>query len=74
MSIALENAARSAGVGDDRLRRGVVYSTAAFNAHVVVDGRLDLWQRAGCLAVGMEAAALFVIFGLHGVAAAAVHA
>ena len=71
LSIALEDAARSAGVSEDRLRRGVVYSNAAFYTHDVLGGRLDLWQRAGCVAVEMEAAALFVIAGLHGVAAAA---
>ena len=71
LTVALEGAAHSAGVGD-RLRRGVVYSNAAFYTHDVLGGRLELWQRAGCVAVEMEAAALFVIAGLHGVAAAAV--
>ena len=72
LTVALEDAARSAGVGDDRLHRGVVYSNAAFYSHDVLGSRLELWQRAGCVAVEMEAAALFVIAGLHGVAAAAV--
>lgn len=72
LTIALEDAARSAGLGDDRLHRGVVYSNAAFYSHNVLGSRLELWQRAGCVAVEMEAAALFVITALHGVAAAAV--
>jgi uridine phosphorylase len=72
LTIALEAAARAAGVGDDRLHHGVVYSNAAFYPHDVLGQRLELWQRAGCVAVEMEAAALFVVAGLHGVAAAAV--
>lgn len=71
LTIALEDAARSAGVGD-RLHRGVVHSNAAFYSHEVLGSRLELWQRAGCVAVEMETAALFVIASLHGVAAAAV--
>lgn len=72
LTIALEDAARSAGVRDDRLHRGVVLSNAAFYAHDVLGSRLELWQRAGCVAVEMEAAALFVVAALHAVAAAAV--
>ena len=72
LTIALEDAARAAGVDEDRLHRGVVYSNAAFYPSDVLGSRLDLWQRAGCVAVEMEAAALFVVAGLHGVAAAAV--
>ena len=72
LTLALEDAARAAGVGPDRLRRGVVYSNAAFYPHDVLGPRLELWQRAGCVAVEMEAAALFVIAGLHGVAAGVV--
>ncbi len=72
LTIALEDAARSAGVGEGRLHRGVVHSNAAFYSHDVLGSRLELWQRAGCVAVEMEAAALFVIAGLHGVAAGAV--
>ncbi len=72
LTLTLEDAARAAGVGEDRLRRGVVYSNAAFYPHDVLGPRLELWQRAGCVAVEMEAAALFVVAGLHGVAAGAV--
>ena len=72
LTIALEEAARSSGVGPDRLHRGLVYSNAAFYSHDVLGSRLELWQRAGCVAVEMEAAALFVTAALHGVAAAAV--
>jgi len=72
LTIALEDAARAAGVGADRLRRGVVYSNAAFYPHDVLGPRLELWQRAGCVAVEMEAAALFVVAALHGVAAGCV--
>ena len=38
----------------------------------MLGSRLELWQRAGCVAVEMEAAALLVVAALHGVAAAAV--
>ena len=72
LTVAVEDAARSAGVGADRLRRGVVCSNAAFYPHEVLGSRLELWQRAGCVAVEMEAAALFVVAALHGVAAATV--
>ncbi len=72
LTIALEDAVRSAGIGDGRLHCGVVCSSAAFYPHDVLGPRLQLWQRAGCLAVEMEAAALFVVAALHGVAAAAV--
>lgn len=72
LTIALEAAARAAGVPDDLLHRGVVVSNAAFYPHDVLGSRLELWQRAGCVAVEMEAAPLFVVAGLHGVAAAAV--
>ena len=72
LTVALEDAARSAGVPDDRLHRGVVCSSAAFYPHDTLGSRLPLWQRAGCVAVEMEAAALFVVAALHGVAAAAV--
>lgn len=72
LTIALEDAARAAGVGVDRLHSGVVCSSAAFYPHDVLGSRLELWQRAGCVAVEMETAALFVIASLHGVAASAV--
>lgn len=72
LTTALVRAAGSAGVGPDRLHQGVVLSNAAFYPHDVLGGRLQLWQRAGCLAVEMEAAALFVVAGLHGVSSAAV--
>lgn len=72
LTIALEDAARAVGVEAGRLHRGVVHSNAAFYSHDVLGSRLELWQRAGCVAVEMEAAALFVVAGLHGVAAAAV--
>lgn len=72
LTIALEDAARSAGVGSDRLHRGVVHSYASFYTHDVLGSRLGLWQRAGCVAVEMEAAALFVVAGLHGVESGAI--
>ena len=75
LTIALEDAARAtgaAGAGGGGLHRGVVYSNAAFYPHDVLGSRLELWARAGCVAVEMEAAALFVVAGLHGVAAGAV--
>jgi uridine phosphorylase len=72
LTVALEDAARAAGVGADRLHRGVVCSSAAFYPHDVLGSRLELWQRAGCVAIEMEAAALFVVASLHRVEAAAV--
>jgi uridine phosphorylase len=72
LTIALEDAACAAGVDEERLHRGVVYSNAAFYPSDVLGSRLELWQRAGCVAVEMEAAPLFVVAGLHGVSAAAV--
>jgi uridine phosphorylase len=72
LTTALEDAARAAGVDAERLHRGVVHSNAAFYSHEVLGSRLELWQRAGCVAVEMEAAPLFVIAGLHGVAAGAI--
>ncbi|MFP3915779.1 MAG: nucleoside phosphorylase [Actinomycetota bacterium] len=53
---------------------GIVLTSAVFYPHDIVGSDLALWQRAGVVAVEMEAAALFVVASLHGVAAGAVFA
>lgn len=70
-TLALRRAAVS--VDADRLvEEGVVLSSALFYPHDVVGGDLALWQRAGVVAVEMEAAALFITASLHGAEAGAV--
>lgn len=51
---------------------GIVLTGALFYPHAVLGSDLELWQRAGCVAVEMEAAALFVTASLHGVEAGAI--
>ena len=53
---------------------GVVLTSDLFYPHPVLDGRLALWQRARCVAVEMELAALLVIAAQHGVRAGGVFA
>lgn len=53
---------------------GIVLTSAVFYPHDVLGSDLEQWQRAGAIAVEMEAAALFVVGALHGVATAAVFA
>lgn len=48
---------------------GVVLTDSLFYPHGVLGSNLAMWQRAGVVAVEMEAAALFVISSLHGVRA-----
>ncbi len=51
---------------------GVVLTSSVFYPHDVLGSDLAQWQRAGVVAVEMEAAALFVVAALHGVAAGVV--
>lgn len=68
---ALRSAA-GAAAPDRPVEEGVVLSSAVFYPHDVIGGDLALWQRAGVVAVEMEAAALFITAALHGVEAGAV--
>lgn len=54
------------------VHEGVVLTGALFYPLDVLGGDLELWQRAGTVAVEMECAALFVIAAQHGVEAAAI--
>ena len=54
------------------VHRGIVLTSAVFYPHDVLGSSLEQWQRAGCVAVEMEVAALLVTASLHGVAAGAV--
>lgn len=58
--------------GAGEAHEGVVLTSAVFYPHDVLGSDLALWQRAGVMAVEMEAAALFVIASLHGVSAGAI--
>lgn len=51
---------------------GIVLTSAVFYPHAVLGSNLPPWQKAGVVAVEMEAAALFVVASLHGVAAGAI--
>lgn len=55
-------------------REGIVLTSAVFYPHDVLGSDLEMWQRAGVVAIEMEAAALFVIASLHGISAGAVFA
>ena len=50
---------------------GIVLTSAVFYPHQVLGSDLEMWQRAGVVAVEMECAALFVTASLHGAPAAA---
>lgn len=67
--LELDRAARAQGLDT---HRGVVLTSAMFYPHDVLGSSLELWQRAGCVAVEMEVAPLFVTASLHGVEAGAV--
>jgi len=51
---------------------GIVLTSAVFYPHQVLGSDLEMWQRAGVVAVEMECAALFVTASLHGAAAGAI--
>lgn len=56
----------------DRAHEGIVLTAAVFYPHQVLGSDLEMWQRAGVVAVEMEAAALFVVASLHDASAGAV--
>ena len=72
LTVALSAAAAETGL---RVHRGIVLTGDMFYPSDVITG-IDhhLWQRAGIVAVEMEAAALFVIASLHGIESGAVFA
>ena len=51
---------------------GVVLTSDLFYPHEVLGSDLEMWQRAGVVAVEMEVAALLVTAALHGAAAGAI--
>lgn len=72
LTLALEDAAARSGL---TVRSGVVVTGDLFYpSDVIVGIDLPMWQRAGAVAVEMEAAALFVVAALHGVEAGALFA
>lgn len=58
----------------DGAHEGIVLTSSVFYPHEILGSELEMWQQAGAVAVEMEAAALFVIASLRGVAAGAVFA
>lgn len=72
LTIALRDAAAATGLS---VHSGIVLTGDMFYPSDVITG-IDhrMWQRAGVVAVEMEAAALFVIASLHGIDAGAVFA
>ncbi|HEX5996988.1 MAG TPA: nucleoside phosphorylase [Jiangellales bacterium] len=64
--VALRTLAGSANLA---VRTGVVLTSDCFYPLPVLDVDHGLWQRAGCVAVEMEMAALLVVAAQHGVAA-----
>lgn len=72
LTIALRAAAETTGL---KVHTGIVLTGDMFYPSEVVTG-IDhhMWQRAGVVAVEMEASALFVIASLHGIEAGAVFA
>lgn len=67
--IAMREAATRAGIV---FREGTILTSDMFYPHDVLGSDLPLWQRAGVIAVEMEAATLFVVCGLHQVEVGAV--
>ncbi|MGB0691951.1 MAG: nucleoside phosphorylase [Pseudomonadales bacterium] len=67
--LAMRTAASAAGVN---VREGTILTSDLFYPHDVLGSDLPLWQKAGVIAVEMEAATLFVVCALHGVEAGAV--
>jgi uridine phosphorylase len=55
-----------------RFAEGIVLTSDLFYPYPVLGDDLALWARAGCVAVVMECAALFVVAALHGVATGAI--
>lgn len=61
----------AAGRGDE-VHEGIVLTSDLFYPHPVLGSNLQLWQRAGVVAVEMECSALFVVAAQHSVAAGAI--
>lgn len=68
----VEQLARGASALSRPVHEGIALSSAVFYPLPVLGSTLDMWQRAGVLAVEQECAALFVIAAQHGVDAAAI--
>ncbi len=71
VTAALEAAAREAGAVS---RTGVVLSTDLFYPSPAMGASWELWRKSRVLAVEMEASALFVVAGLHGLEAGGIFA
>jgi uridine phosphorylase len=54
------------------VHEGIVLTSSVFYPHAVLGSDLEMWQRAGVVAVEMECAALFVLASLHDAAAGAI--
>ncbi len=67
--VALRNAAAGQSTSTTD---GIVLTYGLFYPHKVIGSELEMWQRAGVVAVEMECAALFVIAAQPGVAAGAI--
>lgn len=66
---SLRSAASSCDV---TVHEGIALTSAVMYPHEILGSNLELWQRAGALAVEQECASLFVLAGLHQVEAAAI--
>ena len=69
VTLALRRAAHAAG---RRAHEGIVLTHALFYPGEVLGGDLELWHRAGAVAVEMECAALFVNGALNGIETGAI--
>lgn len=63
---------REAADAECTVHSGLVLTHALFYPGEVLGGDLEMWQRAGALAVEMECAALFVLGALHSIETGAV--
>ena len=63
---------REAADTESTVHSGLVLTHALFYPGEVLGGDLEMWQRAGALAVEMECAALFVLGALHSIETGAV--
>jgi len=72
VSVLLAAARTDADVSGPDTHAGVVLTSDVFYPHGVLGSNLELWQRAGAIAVEMECSALFVVSALHHIAAGAI--
>ena len=63
---------REAADAESTVHAGLVLTHALFYPGEVLGGDLEMWQRAGALAVEMECAALFVLGALHSIETGAI--